>query len=243
MAEASAELSFRNFPRPDGAKDLVIDSERHVYKRGRKNVLSCAYALVALDNQGLRMPTGPCTGTPTSPCQHYLTEEEFLFNWAWKRTKLLACQMKKDNLFKGGMTTDHFVACLIITINKYCPRMGGRWDLNAIVGQREAAMNFIRTHDRPWASSLDLEEEVDMEIKKDPKFEGLLCEAREMFDWDCAFKDAKWNKRFRDMLDEYADDYDYVEDIESVLLHPVLHREVFEGEDVGEGISVRLNFV
>jgi hypothetical protein len=82
------------------------------------------------------------------------------------------------------------------------------------VGQREAAMVFIRTHDRPWASSLDLEMEVDMEIKKNPKFEGLLCEAREMFDWDCAFKDAKWNKRFRDMLDEYADDYDYVEDIE-----------------------------
>lgn len=65
MAEASAELSFRNFPRPDGAKDLVIDSERHVYKRGRKNELSCAYALVALDNQGLRVPTGPCTGTPS----------------------------------------------------------------------------------------------------------------------------------------------------------------------------------
>lgn len=243
MAEARAGLSFKNFPRPDGAKDLVIDSDRHVYKRGRKNELSCAYVLVALDNQGLKVPTGPCTGTPTSPCQQHLTEEEFEFHWAWKRTKLLACQMKKDNLFRGGMTTDHFVACLFITINKYCPRMEGRWDLRAIVEQREAAMVFIRNHDRPWASSLDLETEVDREIKKNPKFEGLLCEAREMFDWDGAFKHAKWVKRFQDLADEYADDNDLAGDFEFVMFHPKLHRKVFEGEEVGEDIRVKLEFV
>jgi hypothetical protein len=107
-----------------------------VYKRGRKNELSCAYALVALDNQGLRVPTGPCTGTPTSPCQHYLTEEEFEFHWAWKRTKLLACQMKKDNLFKGGMTRDHFVACLIITINEYCPRIADVGCVPIVTGRK-----------------------------------------------------------------------------------------------------------
>ena len=243
MAEAPAVLSYKDFPRPDGAKDLVIDTNRHVYKRGRKNELSCAYALVALDNQGLKVPIGPCTGTPNSPCQHHLTEEEFEFHWAWKRAKLLASQMKGDGLFRGGLTTDHFVTCLYITINKYCPRMEGRWDLRAIVEQREAAMVFIRNHDRPWSSSESLAEEFELEIKKNRKFEELLCEARELFDWDGAFKHAKWLKRFQDLVDEYADDYDFEEDVEFIMFDPILHRRARDGEEMGEGIRVKFDFV
>lgn len=174
--------AYLYFPRPDGNKDVLLNSTSHAYQQREEAVVSdgvasmesglyCAYHLLSVDEQGLKYRMDPCKSTPGAvECRHNLRDYEKDFHYLLRQVKIVSCYLVKK---KGiELTKDEFEKTFeALSLTLYPERT---FDYAKIFYERRAAVKFIKKHDRPWSSSGTLREEIKRESARSPAFKTFF---------------------------------------------------------------------
>jgi len=219
---------FTSFPRPDGCSDLKMDLVGRVFKIAKGT--PCAYDLVNVDDSGLKVRAETkCTGTKANPCDHIVTADQSKFHNVWRITRILASLMKDEGAFEKEanqrMKREQFVEIFKSVTSRYYPEKSSVWKVKKILAEREPSQLYINTHEKPWAASESVKEEMAMERKRDPQIDDAAKEVRTVLGWNPDSEEEKlkyWKGEIRTATDGLRAAFKIKENFTHVTYDPPL---------------------
>lgn len=164
---------YRRFHRLDGLNDLYEGTDGHVYHK-RGNHLFCAWAIINLNNEGVRVEQVKCQTTPTTvnKCAHIVTPFNRTIVNIFRGTRIALCHLKSLGINPKVEKAD--VLAVMAAMNQFYDETLVM-EFDKFYDQRQNQVRYVREHPgKPWSSSGTLAVELAKEEVRFPGFRAVI---------------------------------------------------------------------
>jgi hypothetical protein len=162
----------------DGLKDLYRSADNRVFsarsvetETGTQRVdLYCAWKTIKMSNEGLPLETDGCDANPSEHCRHVVTPVLEEIHFLFRALRIALCSLKSRGVYPKLVKTEieNVIEVLQTQYAQLIELSPGFYRC------RDNVWKYLRTHNKPWASSKSLEIEMGYEEERHPGFRALV---------------------------------------------------------------------